>query len=104
MEAAGTGDLVVYELDVRLTVPRMQVEEAFRMWSYASTYESRGWETRNEGWNKEQIGQGDGGTLNENGAEQQAWPQPNDIGWGGCNGPGYYEGQRATPPWKKKKA
>ena len=107
-----TGDLVVYELEVRLTVPRMQVVKAFRMWPYASTYESRGWETRNEGWNKAKKGQGNGRrqrineeqTLNENGAEQQVWPQPNDIGWGGCNGPGYYEGHHVTPPWKKKKA
>ena len=95
---ATTGDLVVCELKVILAVP-MQVVKAFRMWPYASTYESRVWETRNEVWNNVQKGQGNGRGQrshfgyeeripNENGVEQQMWPQPNDIGWGGCNGPG----------------
>ena len=92
-----------------------KVEEVSRAKAANGDQNARGTGARpkvkNEGWNNAQRGQGNDRkqrineeqTLNENGAEQQAWPQPNDIGWGGCNGPGYYEGHRVTPPWKKKK-
>ena len=96
------GDLMVCELDIRSAIPGMQVE-AFRRSQYASTYETRnegwnkvykgrGWETRNERWNKAKKFRGDSRIRNENGAEQQVWTKTNDIGWGGCNGPGYCEG------------
>ena len=83
---ARVDDLMACELDTRSAIPEMQVE-ALRRLEYANTYE-----TRNEGWNKLQKGRGDSRSMNDNGAEQQVCPQPKDVGWGGCNGPGCYKG------------
>ena len=74
VEAAGAGDLVVYELDVSLLVPQMSVEKALERWPYANVYERGVWETRKKGQNKTRKEMGTPGTV------QWREPPPGESG------------------------